>query len=86
MKVLPATLLLLLVQLAPDVLAVPSRHPSIRATTSGPTSVGLMRKRYGPANKSSVEEWGVWAKNQRDILHNKYAQNSELRRSSGENL
>ncbi|KAF9785153.1 acid protease, partial [Thelephora terrestris] len=57
-----------------------------RSTSSGPISVDLLRKRYGPANQSSVEDWGVWAKNQKEILRSKYGQNSNSRRSSGENL
>ena len=73
-KALPAILLLLLVQLVPSILAVSNQHPRHCATSSGPTSVDLLRKRYGPANQSSAGDWGVWAKNQREILRSKYSQ------------
>ena len=86
MKALSATLLLLLVQLAPSALAVPSQHSRPRTTSSGPIKVDLLRKRYGPANQSSLEDWGVWAKNQKEILINKYSQNPNSKRSSGQNL
>ncbi|KAF9650149.1 aspartic peptidase A1 [Thelephora ganbajun] len=86
MWTLSATLLLLLVQLAPSVLALPKQPSRPRTTSSDPISVSLLRKRYGPANGTSVDDWGVWAKNQRDILRSKYSQDSNSRRSSGENL
>lgn len=86
MKALTATLLFLLIQLAPSVFAAPNEHTRPRSTSSGPISVNLLRKRYGPVNQSSVEDWGVWAKNQRDILRAKYSQGSNSRRSSGQNL
>lgn len=84
MKAFLATFLL--VQLAPSVLAAPNRPSRSRATSPGPVSVNLLRKRYGPVNQNSVDDWGVWAKNQREILRNKYSQDSNSKRSSGENL
>jgi hypothetical protein len=86
MRALSATLLFLLIQLAPSVLAVPNQHSRPRATSSGPINIDLLRKRYGPTNQSSVDEWGVWAKNQRDSLRSKYNQTPNQKRSSGENL
>lgn len=86
MKLLSVSLLVLLIQLAPNVLAAPNQHPRRLATPSGPTNMGLLRKRHGPANQSSVDDWGVWAKNQRDILRNKYDQNPNSKRSAGQNL
>lgn len=82
MKALPATLLLLFIQLAPSILALPNP----RAASSGPITVDLLRKRHGPANQSSEEDWGAWAKNQRQILLSKYSQSTSSKRSSGENL
>lgn len=86
MKAFSATLLFLLIQLAPSVLSAPNPPSRPRATSSDPVSVNLLRKRYGPANQDSVEDWGVWAKNQRKILQNKYSQGSNSKRSSGANL
>ena len=86
MKALSATLLFFLVQLAPSVLSVPNPPSLPRAASSGPISVNLLRKRYGPVDQDSIDDWGVWAKNQREILRNKYGQGSNARRSSGENL
>lgn len=86
MKAFSATLLFLLIQLTPSVLSAPNPPSRPRAASSGPVSIGLLRKRYGPTNHSSVDDWGTWAKNQKDILRNKYGQDSNLKRSSGENL
>jgi len=86
MKALSATLLLLLIQLAPSVLSAPSDSSLPRAVSSGPISVNLLRKRYGPADQDSVDDWGLWAKNQREILRNKYSQDSNSKRSTGKNL
>lgn len=82
MKALSAALLLSLIQLAPSVLSAPNP----RAASSGPITVDLLRKRHGPANRDSVEDWGRWAKSQREILQNKYNRDSNSKRSSGENL
>jgi len=86
MKALSATLLLLLIQLAPSVLSAPNPPSHPRALSSGPISVNLLRKRHGPPNQDSVVDWGVWAKNQRKILQNKYNKDLNSKRSSGENL
>jgi len=86
MKALSATLLFLLIQLTPSVISAPSEPSRPRAASSGPISIGLLRKRYGPADQNSLDDWGVWAKNQREILRNKYNQDPNSKRSSGENL
>jgi hypothetical protein len=84
--VLSTAFLLLLIQLAPSVLSAPSHPSHPRAAASGPINVNLLRKRYGPVNQDSVEDWGAWAKSQREILRNKYSQDSNSKRSSGENM
>jgi len=78
--------LLLLIQLAPSVFPAPNVPSRPRAVSSGPISVNLLRKRYGPTNQDSIEDWGVWAKNQREILRGKYSEDSNSKRSSGVNL
>jgi cathepsin D len=48
-------------------------------------SIGLSRRRPGPVN-GSFEEWGLWAKNQKEILQSKYGGQKVEKRTSGMNL
>ena len=54
---------------------------------SQPSSRGLHVPilRRAPSQRSD-EEWGIWAKHQKQFLETKYGRSSKAKRSSGENL
>ena len=85
MKALSATLLFLLIQLAPSATAAPNPPSRPRAASSEPISINLLRKRFGPSTPDSDEAWGKWAKSQKETLQNKYS-GPNSKRSSGTNL
>lgn len=73
---LPLSLALLL-SLNQDVLAVP------QTTTPPGVSMSLLRRSPSP---KTAEEWGVWAKSNKEMLGAKYGGSQPQKRSSGTNL
>jgi cathepsin D len=59
--------------------------PQTGASNTAGQVMSLTRRRPGPPS-GTAEDWGLWAKNQREILQSKYGVPTVARRASGENL